>query len=360
MRRMLAMLISVLLVFFLLAACPAPQESTTPPETHTTGQPPGGPGGGEEDELPGCPEQPEGYADPNIAVDIYEPERAYNGTTLIPLNYDAQNRRIIEVNMLGEIVWEYLIPENGFVDAELLSNNNVLYTVGGHGVYEIDRDGNIVWSYLTSRVDHDADRLPNGNTIFVCASDFEKSDAQVTEVNSQGQVVWQWYARDYFDKPPYSDIISGEGDWTHTNAVSRLTNGNTLISLRNFDLIAEVDPQGAVVRIIGEGVLLQVHDPEMLPNGNILAASQDQPEQRAKEVDPETDEVVWQSLGFTLESHPVRDTNRLPNGNTLITASNRIVEVTAENEIVWQLILQDVTFIPPSGFYKADRICRSD
>lgn len=347
MGRTLAILTSVLLAFFLLVACPAPS---------------GEPGGGEEEEaeLPGYPEQPEGYADPNIAVDIYDPEKAYNGTTLIPLNYDPRNRRIIEVNMLGEIVWEYLVPEKGLTEAELLSNNNVLYTVGGHGIYEIDRDGNIVWSYLTGRVDHDADRLPNGNTIFVCANDTKKSDAQVTEINSEGQVVWQWYARDYFDKPPYSNIISPEGDWTHTNAVSRLTNGNTLISLRNFDLVAEVDPQGSVFRNIGEGVLLQVHDPVMLPNGNILAASQDKPEERAKEIDPETDEVVWQSLGFREESWPVRDTNRLPNGNTLITSSNKIVEVTTDNEIVWQLRLKDVTFMPASGFYKADRICRSD
>ena len=299
---------------------------------------------------------PRGTVDPDLQVDVYEPERVWAGTTLLPDCHNRERPRIIEVNILGEVIWEYLVPEKGFTEAELLSNNNILYTVSGKGVYEIDRNGKVVWQYLTSRVDHDADRLPNGNTIFVCADDSKKSDAQVIEVNPKGEVVWSWCAKDYFDKPPYSDIISEEGHWTHTNAVTRMSNGNTLISTRNFHFVVEVDPQGSVVRTIGEGVFREPHDPEILPNGNILAASHERPEERAVEVDPKTGEVVWRSPGFEPESFPVRDTNRLPNGNTLITASNKIVEVTPDGEIVWQLRLKSVTFIGPSGFYKADRI----
>lgn len=62
--------------------------------------------------------------------------------------------------MLGEIIWEYLVPENlrrpdkpgigvnpGF-DVELLPNNNILFVSPGKGVYEIDRKSNNIWSYL--------------------------------------------------------------------------------------------------------------------------------------------------------------------------------------------------------------------
>ncbi len=345
--------ISVLLVLF-LAACTGtptgtPGPATTPGPTTT---PP------TEATSPEYPEQPPGEPDPNLTVDIYDPAKACDGTTLLPLNYDHANRRLVEVNMLGEIVWEYHIPELGFADVELLPNGNLLYTVGGQGIYEIDRDGNKVWSYPTRRADHDADRLLNGNTLFVCAQDYSKSDAQVTEIDASGQIVWQWYAKDHFDVPPYADIVSAEGDWTHTNAVSRMANGNTLISLRNFDLLAEVDAQGAVVRVIGEGVVIEPHDPEILPNGNILVASHDKPEECAKEIDPATDEVVWQSPGFGPPSYPVRDANLLPNGNILITASNKVVEVTPEGEIVWRLLLVSETHYGPSGFYKAERIPR--
>jgi predicted TIM-barrel fold metal-dependent hydrolase len=306
---------------------------------------------------------PKGTKDPDIIVDVYQPDKAWAGTTLLPDNHYSDRSRIIEVNMLGEIIWEYPIPSNlkrytnpGF-DVEPLSNGHILYVLPGNGVYEIDRSGKVVWSYLTTRISHDADRLPNDNTIFVCGNDDQKSDAQVVEVNPKGEVVWKWYARDYFDKSPYNSIY--EEGWTHTNAVTRLPNGNTLLSPRNFNFLVEVGPDGKVVRTYGEGIFMGQHDPAMLENGNILLANHDRPH-RAIEFDPRTDKIVWQSAGFEQSATPVRDANRLPNGNTLITCSTKIVEVTTNGNIVWQLAFKGITFSGTEaaglGFYKAERI----
>jgi hypothetical protein len=180
------------------------------------------------------------------------------------------------------------------------------------------------------------------------------SDAQAKEVNRQGQVVWSWYARDHFNKPPYNSI-SLEG-WTHTNSVTRLPNGNTLISLRNFHLIAEVDSKGSVVRTIGEGMLKHQHDPEMLASGNILMADHAEP-QRAIEVESGTNRIVWE---FKVPRQLVRDANRLANGNTLITGSTVIIEATTDGEVVWRLNLKGITMAlneaPGRGFYKAERL----
>ncbi len=308
---------------------------------------------------------PRGTKDPDLAADVYATDRMWAGTTLLPDNHYQDKSRIIEVNMLGEIIWEYSVPPalkrytNPGFDVELLPNGNILYVLPGNGVYEMDRSGKTVWSYLTAKISHDADRLPNGNTIFAFGNYDQKSDAQVVEVNPKGEVVWTWYAKDYFNKPLY-DSISNEG-WTHTNAVSRLSNGNTLISLRNFNFIAEVDQQGAVVRTIGEGILLEQHDPEILPNGNILATSlpRGRPHS-AVEIDPKTGKIVWEYLIPDRINWPVRDANRLPNGNTLITGTTEIVEVTPGGGIVWRLRLQGVSFSLQEagglGFYKADRI----
>jgi hypothetical protein len=56
----------------------------------------------------------------------------------------------------------------------------------------------------------------------------------------------------------------------------------------------------------------------------------------------------------------IRDANRLPNGNTLITGHTKIIEVTPDGEIVWQFALKGITLVgidaPARGFYKADRI----
>ena len=60
-------------------------------------------------------------------------------------------------------------------------------------------------------------------------------------------------------------------------------------------------------------------------------------------------------------SWPVRDANRLQNENTLITASDRIIEVTPGGQVVWQFRLATGPFTDKNaaagrGFYKAERI----
>jgi len=305
-----------------------------------------------------------GTASPDISVDSYESDKAWPGTTLLPFNYTPGKPRIIEVNMLGEIVWEYQTPRGMLFDVELLTNNNILFTVFQNGIYEVNRKGEIVWSYLDKKVSHDADRLPNGNTLFVWGWD-TVDDAQVKEVNPKGEIVWDWYAKDHFYKSPYKEIGTTDGgnSWLHVNAVQRLSNGNTLISPRNFNFVVEVDAEGSVLRTIGEGVLDEQHDPEILHSGNLIAAIHNSlPENRGKpqqavEIDPKTGTIVWQFPVPGRDNWPVRDANRLPNGNTLITGLNRIVEVTPQGEVVWRLTLSEVvTHASGRGLYKAERV----
>ena len=70
--------------------------------------------------------------------------------------------------------------------------------------------------------------------------------------------------------------------------------------------------------------------------------------------------IVWQSAGFRQDNVPVRDANRLLNSNTLITGSTKIVEITPEGEIVWQLTIKGLDYLDAAkggrGLYKADRI----
>jgi hypothetical protein len=68
---------------------------------------------------------------------------------------------------------------------------------------------------------------------------------------------------------------------------------------------------------------------------------------RAKEVDIQSGEVVWQSeagegpnVGRTHFSHFISGADRLPNGNSVICSGcNGVVfELTSENEMVWHWI----------------------
>ncbi|MFC1921378.1 hypothetical protein ACFLYQ_06625, partial [Chloroflexota bacterium] len=76
----------------------------------------------------------------------------------------------------------------------------------------------------------------------------------------------------------------------------------------------------------------------------------------AIEIDLQAEEKVWQ---YNFSGQLVRDANRLPNGNTLVTGASQLAEVTAEGKVVWLLNL-DIEFsrgqAPGLGFYKAERL----
>jgi hypothetical protein len=304
-----------------------------------------------------------GTPDPAFVVNISVDDKIAPGTTILADNHDPANPRIIEVNRLGEIVWEYRLSEelkpytNPGWDVEVLKNGNILTVLPRYGVLEISRDKKIVWQYLDPKVSHDADRLLNGNTLVVFGAMDTKDDYQVREIDRSGKTVWSWRAKYAFTGPDYEEI-SDEG-WTHANAVTRLDNGNTLISLRNFNLIAEVDPSGKLVRKIGEGFFVAPHDPLVLANGNILAASHVRPNE-VLEITP-AGSVVWKFVVPEKSAAPVRDANVLANGNILITGADRIIEVTPDKQVVWLFTFRENPFPFPSaaasrGFYKAERI----
>ncbi|HVP25764.1 MAG TPA: aryl-sulfate sulfotransferase [Methanomicrobiales archaeon] len=307
--------------------------------------------------------QPAGTTDPSLQVDVYVPEKAWQGVTIFADHHDPARPRIVEVNMKGEVTWEYDLPAelkaytNPGQDVEPLANGDLLVLFPKYGVYEITRAKKIAWKYLDPKVSHDADRLPDGNTLIAFGADDTMNDMQVKEVNPAGTIVWSWHAKDAFNRAPYLGI--SDGGWTHTNAVTRLANGDTLVSLRNFNLIAEVDRSGKLVRTYGDGVITQQHDPEMQPDGNFLMANLALPN-AAIEMAPDGT-ILWRFPFPEPGMWPVRDVDRLPNGNILVTAADRILELTPDKEVVWQLRLANTAFTDRQsgesrGFYKAERV----
>ncbi|MBI2900966.1 MAG: aryl-sulfate sulfotransferase [Planctomycetes bacterium] len=320
--------------------------------------------------------------DPRIVVDVYDASKAYNGTTFFATNYD-NTPRIIRVDMTGNVVWEYVLPDYMLaagqiaVDAEYLpDSNSVLIVASRVGVFEVDyEDPSILkFSFLTAEISHDADRLANGNTLFVYGhDDVEGVNTQVTEVDSLGNVVWSWRAWEHAEFDSFSGTFNG--GWVHANAVQRLPNGNTLISLRNFQMTVTVDhtPAGNVVEIFdwdaaGYGVCYP-HEPEFIPGTppHVLVALQNESSFQAVEIEWPSGTVVWTYAwdGPLSSFMPTRDADRLPNGNTLLQSlvtidgvkDSVIVEVTPSGEIVWQMRLVGYAENGTPGFiYKAQRV----
>src|SRR5512144_584595 len=92
------------------------------------------------------------------------------------------------------------------------------------------------------------------------------------------------------------------------------------------------------------GKIRRPHSPVLLPNGRLLV---NEPGiGRVIEYDPTSKKIVWQygskirgARSTEIDEHLfVRGSQRLPNGNTLVVDSQgQLIEVTAENEIVWKI-----------------------
>ncbi len=294
--------------------------------------------------------------------------RVYPGKTLLADMSDARRASVVEVDFDGNVLWKWEPPGRGAVlDATYLKNGNILITVKPVGIFEVNRSGKTVWQHLDREASHDADRLANGNTLYNLGWQ-DKGQDVVREINPGGELVWSWTGIADYNRKPFADIDSA--GWMHVNSVTRLDNGNTLVSIRNFNTVAEVGPDGRVVRdwtfhgkdkrtgvqtrgkIKGE----RNHEPEVLPNGNMLLCLR-RPN-RFVEFNMDTGEMVWSWAhpGGDRALRTNREANRLPNGNTLGSAGNKLIEIAPNGDIVWQMIAPRGDSRNHRKFHKAIRL----
>jgi hypothetical protein len=301
------------------------------------------------------------------------PGKMTGGTTAF---IDAPGKRVIEIDSNGKVVWQCSLAGAQFKSAELQrgadlewikADDTFLVAVPFSGVFRIDRKCNVVWRYASAKISHDADLLPNGNVLHTWAWD-SPGDYQAVEVDPSGKVVWRWQARDQVDKAwaaqgkgapdtpkrgPGSGQGGGRGEgFTHANAVVRLPNGDTLVSLRNFHRVVRVAPDGSVRR--SWGPINYVHEPSLLPDGSLLAA------QRAPMIvaiygKGPRETVFANDIGIS----PIRTVEQLDKGNLLLTGGEDIVEIDADGKVVWHVkIFGDLGARERDGVYKAVRVAK--
>lgn len=170
------------------------------------------------------------------------------------------------------------------------------------------------------------ERLLNGNTLIT-----SRDGLGVYEIDPDGNVVWSYTDDDYTDLVPFH--------------ATRLANGNTLIVARTLLTVLEVAPDKSIVRSFGaKSGLGDPFTAFRLPNGNTLIA--DNKTSRVVEVSP-ADDIVWQYGVFEKAAADNDHAEgyldwpkwavRLTNGNTLIAddEGHRVLEVTPEGTVAW-------------------------
>lgn len=261
-------------------------------------------------------------------------ESEVEGTTLITEFDFNQTTCVIEVDSDYNIIWQSTdlsCPH----DAERLPNGNTLITVyDDQIVIEVDWAGNIVWQKTGLSLPMDAERLDNGNTLIS-----QYGNGLVIEVNSTGDIVWHI------------------ADLSRPMDAERLPNGNTLIVEADISSGKKVDIPGRVIEVDSAGNevwnitgLNAPVDAERLYNesyGNTTLITE-HVGGNVTEFD-ENGAIIWQKTGLLAPT----DAERLDSGNTLIAenGANRVIEVKPNGENVWVMSgLQypvDVERVPP-------------
>lgn len=313
-----------------------------------------------------------------LGLTIYKPDKAFRGYTLFaPLTGTSAYL----VDMQGTIVHRWQLPYRPGDYGYLLDNGRLLVSgrtgkgpvaFGGRGgiIMELDWDGKVLWEYIEGTLHHDFCRMPNGHTMVLgwepvpsemvprikggkAGTEHERGIwcDYFREVTPDKQVVWEWHGYRHLDLD--TDVIcplDRRQEWTHANTCEVLPDGNILTSFRLLNTVAIIDKKsGHFLWKWGRDELGHQHDPNPLPNGNLLIfdngwhAEQAGPGPRSRviEVNPNTNAVVWKyetQPGWEFFSSFISGAQQLPNGNTLICEgmTGRIFEVTHEGEIVWE------------------------
>lgn len=294
----------------------------------------------------------------------YEPA----GDVLVGTHGDEAHPSMYLISPEGEVREAWRItnrPGEILLDRRILPNGNVLFLLMGDGAFEMTREGEIVWAHSSEDLTHHAELLEDGNVLLAGAL----CDC-VREIDRETQeVVWEWEAKEAF--PDYDNDGAYRGGseygiaslyastfreerewpetWAHVNYAQVLDNGNVVVSLRNFDLVAEVDRNGRVVWSFGPGIIKHQHTPVDLGDGTLVIF--DNGNHRAIHVDRGTGEILWSY--DDLDSPVMGDAGPLTDGNYKVVDSirNTVKVVSPEGEVRWRMEVE-----PPgeiNGIYRA-------
>ena len=181
----------------------------------------------------------------------------------------------------------------------------------------------------------------------------------MTRLAADGRVLGELSVLEALLDSDYAPLLAGarrRGDILHTNTIEVMDGrfahldrlyraGNLLVSMPRLDTIAVIDPERRRVVWALNGPWRFQHQPTVLASGNLLIFDNTghHGDSRVLEIEPLSQRLVWSWAGsparrFT--SYFLGASQRLPNGNTLITeaTAGRAFEVEPAGAIVWEYV----------------------
>ncbi|MFH1404029.1 MAG: arylsulfotransferase family protein [Candidatus Altiarchaeota archaeon] len=298
-----------------------------------------------------------------LGVTVYDQEYAYTGVNL----YTPQRLGVAYlIGMDGSVLHEWKAPEgvpDDWVSLKIIDRDNVVVMMQEH-LMGMGWDSSIKW-VDDNRYHHDFTVAENGDIYALAKKSryYRKLggwilDDYIIVLDRDGEVkksisVYELLGGDFVSKRAR---LNETADVFHTNTIDIIDHdievgerGDFILCFRHLDMIAVVDlEKEEIVWSWGEGILDRPHHPTVLEDGNILVFDNgnNRGYSRVVEYDPGDDKIVWEYVADKRKSFFTSErggSQRLPNGNTLITESNKghVFEVTEKGEIVWEYWLPE-------------------
>jgi hypothetical protein len=313
-------------------------------------------------------------------VVAYDPGRAFDGLNL----YTSTGGDASLIDMRGRVVYRWsnlahLAPTrwygtNSFWEfSHLFPDGRLLALRVNTDLVALDRKSRVLWT-CKGRFHHDLAVNANGDIYALVweARVLPEIHPKLPTIvdylvilSADGVVRKKISLLDVFRRSPYAFLmpsvrdLQAEGgpnreiDLLHANHVeivgdgSPFPRGSLLLSMRNIHAIFVVDPTlERILWLWGPSNLSFQHDPTLLPNGNILVFDNGTERSQIVEVDPRRSMIVWRFAPSSGFFSPARGSaQRLPNGNTLVTESDRgnVFEINPRGETVWRFQNPDIS-----------------
>jgi hypothetical protein len=251
--------------------------------------------------------------------------------------------------------------------AYLFGNGDVLAVFDGLAIIKVDKDSRLLWANLGG-FHHDLDVMDDGS-IYVLTREahivprYNPEHAiledYVAVLDQRGEEIRRVSILEALESSEYAQVLelAGEsGDIFHTNTVEVLDGrladeipafqkGFVLVTIRELDLIAVIDMAKESVVWAMTGDWAAPHQATILENGNMMVFDNrgNKGASGVVELDLVAGKTVWVYSGRNpadFRSGECGSSMRLPNGNTLITETDRgkAFEVTPDGAIVWKYV----------------------
>lgn len=310
----------------------------------------------------------------------FDPSRSgthIHNRKLVCPGYRLYDGQLIDIDGKEMRQWEYGYLST-FMDGLYLAQKG--YEQKGWGMFSLD--GKKKWG-KNDAIHHDI-QITKKNTIITFTKECHdyknrKVDFDVImEYNKKGKLInrfslWEnleafqqhhkkleldlqkrWFLPELVPKKPTTPW-GGNYDYYRLNSINilpktphkdkRFQEGNWLLTFRHGSMlfILDEDTKNIAWKAISKDIPSAIEGPhgaQMLPNGNILLFDNGRyrKQSRVIEFDPINLNIVWEYTHDGMFSLSQGYAQRLPNGNTLITESERghAFEVTPKKKIVWE------------------------